>query len=303
MENKNNKKIENVISVRDLRTQFGNLVIHDKLNLDIRKGEVLGIVGGSGTGKSVLLREILGLMHPTKGQIKVLGHDITKESPEELMPLRQKTGVLFQNGALFSALTVQQNIEIMLKANTKLDKELICNIAKVKIAMAGLPPEAAHKFPSELSGGMVKRAALARAIALDPEILFLDEPTAGLDPIGAAKFDTLIKQLQESLGLTVVMITHDLDSLIAITDRVAAIINKACIVDELDRLRQYDDPWIKEYFSGKRGRQVMSALDLMKLESTRARLERRHSRHDKELAERKKNRPKNTKDTKNHQRT
>jgi phospholipid/cholesterol/gamma-HCH transport system ATP-binding protein len=279
-----------VIRVSGLATRFGEQVVHENLDLEVRRGEVLAVVGGSGTGKSVLLREMLGLMPVSAGRIEILGRDITSGEPEALGALRTRCGVLFQNGALFSALTVRENVETPLREFTDLSPGLITELARIKIAMAGLRPEAADKYPSELSGGMVKRAALARALALDPEILFLDEPTAGLDPIGAAKFDALIKQLRESLELTVVMITHDLDSLVAIATRVAAIIDKRIVADSLDRLRRLEHPWIREYFGGPRGRQAMAAIDLMKIETERRRIER-DSRHNRSLERRKQARP------------
>ncbi|HEX6102379.1 MAG TPA: ATP-binding cassette domain-containing protein, partial [Alphaproteobacteria bacterium] len=205
-----------VIGVRGLVTRFGAQVIHDGLDLDVHRGEILGVVGGSGTGKSVLLRTIVGLNRPAAGRIEVLGRDVAHLSERELMELQQRWGVLFQNGALFSGLTVAENVAVPLKEHRRLPPALIAEIAALKIALVGLPADAGAKYPSQLSGGMRKRAALARALALDPDILFLDEPTAGLDPIAAAGFDQLISSLRSSLGLTVFMVTHDLDSLEAI---------------------------------------------------------------------------------------
>ena len=243
-----------IIRVRGLRTQFGAQVVHDNLDLDVRRGEVLGVVGGSGTGKSVLLKEIIGLMQPAAGTVEVFGAELTRLRGAERKRLMQKWGVLFQDGALFSSLTVGQNIQVPLKEYTDLSKSLMDEITGVKIGMVGLPAFACAKYPSELSGGMRKRAGLARALALDPEIVFLDEPTAGLDPIGAAAFDELISNLQKSLNLTVFMVTHDLDSLGAICDRIAVLIDKRVIVDTMENLLKVDVPWIQEYFHGPRGR-------------------------------------------------
>jgi phospholipid/cholesterol/gamma-HCH transport system ATP-binding protein len=242
------------IEITGLRTEFGATAIHNDLALRIERGEILGIVGGSGAGKSVLLKTIIGLNKPIAGRIEVLGKDTLRMRPHEWRLLRQRWGVLFQDGALFSALTVAQNIEVPLKEHTTIKAGLRREIAKVKIGLAGLPGDAANKFPAELSGGMRKRAGLARALALDPEILFLDEPTAGLDPIGAARFDALIAGLRAALGLTVVMITHDLDSLHAICDRVAVLIDKRTKVGRIETLMTDPDPWIRDYFCGPRGR-------------------------------------------------
>jgi phospholipid/cholesterol/gamma-HCH transport system ATP-binding protein len=247
-----------VIRVQGVRTQFGKQVIHDNLDLEVRRGEVLGLVGGSGTGKSVLLKEIIGLMQPATGRIEVLGDVVTDDPEGRDLSLRQRWGVLFQVGALFSSLTVAQNIEVPMRELTDFPPQLMHEIARIKIAMVGLPPETAAKYPSQLSGGMKKRAGLARALALDPELLFLDEPTAGLDPIAASQFDELIKHLQESLGLTVMMVTHDLDSLRAICDRIAVLVDKRARVGTLEELLQDDHPWIKEYFHGPRGRAAMA---------------------------------------------
>ncbi len=245
---------DHAIEIQGLKTQFGPQVIHDGLDLAVRKGEVLGVVGGSGTGKSVLLREIIGLIKPAAGRILVLGEEVASLPPRQAKAIQQRWGVLFQDGALFSSLTVAQNIEVPLKEHASLSAPLRRDMTEVKINLAGLPPEAANKYPSELSGGMRKRAGLARALALDPEILFLDEPTAGLDPIGAAKFDELIAELQRALKLTVVMVTHDLDSLLAICDRLAVLINKKVKVGTIESLRHEPDAWIQDYFGGPRGR-------------------------------------------------
>lgn len=250
---------EIVINVERLRNKFGVQVVHDQLDLAIKRGEVIGIVGGSGTGKSVLLRTIVGLNRPASGLIEVFGQDTSKLSVREARALQARWGVLFQDGALFSSLTVAQNIEAPIKEHTRLSKQLRQELIDVKVSMVGLPADAANKYPSELSGGMRKRAGLARALALDAEIVFLDEPTAGLDPIGAAKFDELIKELQATLGLTVVMVTHDLDSLHAICDRVAVLLDKKVKVGTIAELVREPDPWIDEYFKGPRGRAAESA--------------------------------------------
>ena len=251
---------EVLIEVRGLLSQFGERVIHDNLDLDVVKGEVLGIVGGSGSGKTVLLNSIIGLKEPDGGTIRIFGHDISEMTKGQAADIEQRTGTLFQQGALFSSLTVLENVASPLVEHTRLPKEMIRELAEMKIAMAGLGPEAHHLKPAELSGGMRKRVGLARALALDPEVLFLDEPTAGLDPIGAAAFDSLIRNLSDDLGLTVFMITHDLDSLYAICDKVAVLADKRVIekatVAELERS---DHPWIKEYFLGPRGRAATKA--------------------------------------------
>ncbi len=250
---------EAVIRVRGLVTRFGRQLIHDGLDLDVRRGEVLGVVGGSGTGKSVLLKEILGLIRPAAGTVELLGRDTAGLAAAERVALQARTGVLFQNGALFSSMTVAENVMVPLKEHSGLPRALAAEIARVKIAMAGLPAGAGAKYPAELSGGMVKRAGLARALALDPEILFLDEPTAGLDPIGAAAFDQLIRDLQRSLGLTVFMVTHDLDSLTSICDRIAVLVDRRIRVATLARHLDDPHPWIHAYFHGPRGRAARHA--------------------------------------------
>ncbi len=256
-----NTRAENIISVRGLRTQFGSHVVHDHLDLDVHRGEVIGIVGGSGTGKSVLLKAITGLLTPTAGHIEVFGTDLTSLPDDERRAQERRWGVLFQDGALFSSLTVAQNIQVPQREHLKLPQALMDELAAIKIRMVGLPAEAGAKFPSELSGGMRKRSGLARALSLDPEIVFLDEPTAGLDPIGAAAFDQLIKKLQQTLGLTVFMVTHDLDSLYAICDRIAVLAEKRVIVvGTMDDMMAHDHPWIREYFHGPRSRAAQHAL-------------------------------------------
>ncbi|PKB19479.1 phospholipid/cholesterol/gamma-HCH transport system ATP-binding protein [Novosphingobium kunmingense] len=251
------------IKVEGLRNCFGDHVIHDDLSLTVNKGEILGVVGGSGTGKSVLMRSIIGLQIPEAGHITVLGDDITSAEDDEDIDIRSRWGVLFQGGALFSTLTVAENVEVPLKEfYPEIADDLRHEIARFKVKLSGLPSEAAAKYPSELSGGMRKRAGLARALALDPELLFLDEPTAGLDPIGAAAFDDLIRELQDTLGLTVFLITHDLDTLYEICDRVAVLADRKVIaVDTIPNLLKLDHPWIQEYFNGPRGRAAQAAQD------------------------------------------
>jgi phospholipid/cholesterol/gamma-HCH transport system ATP-binding protein len=250
------RPIENgaIISVRGLRTQFGAQVVHDGLDLDVRPGEVLGVVGGSGTGKSVLLRTIIGLNPQRAGRIVVFGQDTAALTDAERQRLQARWGVLFQAGALFSSMTVAENIQVPMREHANLPEELMAELTALKIELVGLPHDACGKFPAELSGGMRKRAGLARALALDPEILFLDEPTAGLDPIGAAAFDQLIRSLQQSLALTVFMVTHDLDSLATICDRIAVLVDKRIKVGTMADHLQDDHPWIREYFHGPRGR-------------------------------------------------
>jgi phospholipid/cholesterol/gamma-HCH transport system ATP-binding protein len=250
---------EVVIRIRGLVNAFGDQLIHDHLDLDVMKGEVLGVVGGSGTGKSVLLRSIVGLNHPRAGSIKVFGQETAGVDSEAFKGLQLRWGVLFQDGALFSSQTVAENIQVPLRRWTSMSHDLMNEIAAVKLALVGLPKEVGHKFPSELSGGMRKRAGLARALALDPELLFLDEPTSGLDPISAALFDELVNSLQESLGLTVFMVTHDIDSLRATTDRIAVLVGGKVKVGTIDELVHDSDPWIHEYFSGVRGRAALNA--------------------------------------------
>lgn len=249
------------IVVEGLRNAFGDHVIHENLSLKVRRGEILGVVGGSGTGKSVLMRSIIGLQNPEAGEIEVLGHDMEDDEDGENKDVRSRWGVLFQGGALFSTLTVAENVMVPIREfYPKMDRQFRRELALYKIVLSGLPIDAATKYPSELSGGMKKRAGLARALALDPDVLFLDEPTAGLDPIGAAAFDALTKQLKETLGFTVFLITHDLDTLHEICDRVAVIAEKKVIaVGTIDELLALDHPWIQEYFNGPRGRAALSS--------------------------------------------
>ena len=244
-----------VIEVKGLVTRFGAHVVHQDLDLQVRRGEVLGLVGGSGSGKSVLLNTLLGLREPDGGTVRVLDAPVGLDGVARRKWLEQRIGVLFQGGALFSALTVRENVAAPLREHTKIDLALVAELADMKISMAGLPRETAYLAPSELSGGMRKRVSLARALALDPELLFLDEPTAGLDPIGADDFDHLILTLKAALGLTVVMATHDLDTLYAVTDRIAVIADGRIVaVAPASELEHSDHPWIKKYFLGPRSR-------------------------------------------------
>lgn len=244
-----------IIEVRDLAVGFGERLIMDGLSLDVRRGEILGVVGASGTGKSVLLRTIIGLIRQRRGSVRVFGHDMGRLSIERRRLIEKRWGILFQHGALFSSLTVKQNIQFPMREYLHLSDELLDEMAMVKLRLVGLKPEAAERMPSELSGGMIKRVALARALALDPEIVFLDEPTSGLDPIGAADFDELIATLQKTLGLTVFMVTHDLDSLAGICDRIAALGDgKVLHEGPLDELKQQKHPWLQAYFNGPRAR-------------------------------------------------
>ena len=249
---------ECVIRVRDVVVGFGARNVLQGVTLDVRRGEVLGFVGGSGTGKSVLTRAILGLVPKRAGRIEVFGRDLDELTGDERSAMERRFGVLFQHGALFSGLTVLQNVQLPMREHTQLSQPLMNDLAMLKLDLVGLPRDAADKYPSELSGGMIKRAALARALALDPDILFLDEPTSGLDPIGAAEFDLLIATLQKTLGLTVYMVTHDLDSLYSICDRIAALADGRIIaVGPLSDMLAADHPWLKAYFHGARARQAM----------------------------------------------
>lgn len=251
----------NPIVVRGLVNRFGAQTVHEDLDLTVNRGEIIGVVGGSGTGKSVLMRSIIGLQTPAEGNVDVFGRSITEAEPDEEIGVRCRWGVLFQGGALFSTLTVGENVEVPIKQfYPDIEPEVRREIARYKVILSGLPEEAVHKYPSELSGGMKKRAGLARALAIDPELLFLDEPTAGLDPIGAAAFDQLTKELQDTLGLTVFLITHDLDTLYEICDRVAVLADKRVIaVGTIPELLETEHPWIQEYFNGPRGRAAQAS--------------------------------------------
>lgn len=252
---------EVVLSARDVTVAFDTKLILDKLTLEVRRGEILGFVGASGAGKSVLLRTILGLTKKQSGTITLFGVDVDKASDVERLRIDMRLGVLFQHGALFSALTVQENVQVPMREYLDLPKKLMDELAMLKIELVGLPADAARKFPSELSGGMIKRAALARALALDPDIVFLDEPTSGLDPIGAAEFDELVVKLRDTMGLTVYMVTHDLDSLFTACDRVAVLGNKKVLVEgTIEDMLKSEEPWVKSYFRGKRARQLDLAV-------------------------------------------
>ena len=245
-----------IISIRGVVNRFGAQVVHDGVDLDVYPGEVLGIVGGSGSGKSVLLRTMLGLQRPKAGSVSMEGKDITAMSDAELLAVKRRYGVTFQHGALFTALTVAENVQLPMREHFELSDDALAALTELRLRMVGLPPDAGKKLPSQLSGGMIKRAGLARALALDPAILFLDEPTSGLDPISAAAFDQLVMYLQKSLKLTVVMITHDLDTIMTTCDRVAVLVDKKMVVDTLDGIVQNPHPWIHEYFHGARARAV-----------------------------------------------
>ena len=246
--------MEPVISVRGIVNRFGHQVVHDGLDMDVMPGEVFGIVGGSGTGKSVLLRTMLGLQRPSAGTVTIEGRDITTATARELLEIKRRYGVTFQQGALFSSLTVAQNVELPIAEYYEVSEGTLRELAELKIRLVGLPADAADKYPAQLSGGMTKRAALARALALDPVLLFLDEPTSGLDPISAAAFDRLVLYLQQSLKLTVVMITHDLDTIFRTCNRVGVIVDRRMISGTLDEIVRHEHPWIREYFHGERSR-------------------------------------------------
>lgn len=246
---------EIIVRVRGLVNRFGPKTVHEGLDLDVRRGEVLGVIGGSGTGKSVLLRSIVGLHTPSAGEIEVFGRHLNRVSREERIGVERRWGVMFQDGALFSTMTVRENVMAPMAEHTRIPPQLMRELADLKIRLAGLELEAAAKRPGDLSGGMRKRAALARAMSLDPELLFLDEPTAGLDPIGAARFDELVRSLTDSLGLTIFLVTHDLDTLAATCDRIAVLSDgKVLAIGPLDEVRKNPHPWIQDYFSGPRGR-------------------------------------------------
>lgn len=249
---------DTVIRVRGLCTRFGDNVVHDGLDLDVYRGEILGVVGGSGSGKSVLLRTIIGLNRPDSGEVLLFGRD--QAEPGNPAEQNDRIGVLFQQGALFSSLTVLENVALPLIEHAGLSRAAAEQLASVKVALTGLSARAERLYPADLSGGMIKRAALARALALDPDILFLDEPTAGLDPIGAGAFDQLLTTLRDAFGLTVFLVTHDLDTLYATCDRVAVLSQKkVLVVDGLEAVAATDDPWIKDYFHGPRGRAAAHA--------------------------------------------
>ncbi|MFL6859128.1 MAG: ABC transporter ATP-binding protein [Allosphingosinicella sp.] len=252
-----------VIAVHGLRNSFGEQLIHEGLDLEVKRGEILGVVGGSGTGKSVLMRSIIGLQRPDEGDVAVFDVAMLRARESELQGVRKRWGVLFQGAALFSTLTVAENVQVPLREfYPRLSEKLLDEIAAYKIVMVGLPPDAGPKYPAELSGGMKKRAGIARALALDPELLFLDEPTAGLDPIGAAAFDQLVVELRDRLGLTVFLITHDLDTLWTICDRVAVLSDRKVVaVGTIPELLALDHPWIQEYFRGPRGRAAEEAVE------------------------------------------
>src|SRR5690554_1154538 len=253
-------RTEPVIQVRGLRNSFGSHVVHQDLDLDVLETEILGVVGGSGTGKSVLLRSIVGLQKPTAGQIQVFGQDMLSLSDRQRSQIERRFGVLFQGGALFSSLTIIENIALPLIEHIKLTRSDAEQLACMKLALVGLPANAGPKYPAELSGGMVKRAALARALALDPDILFLDEPTAGLDPVSAAAFDHLLLTLRDALGFTVFLVTHDLDTLYAICDRVAVLAEKRMLItDTLENVQHNSNAWVQDYFNGPRGRAAHNA--------------------------------------------
>jgi phospholipid/cholesterol/gamma-HCH transport system ATP-binding protein len=249
------------IALRGIFNRFGRQIVHQDLGLEVRRGEILGLIGASGTGKSVLLHTIIGLRRPQAGEVVVMGVNLTSASPEAWEEARRRWGVLFQDGALFSSLTVRENVQAPLRRFASLRPQALERLADLKISMVGLPPDAADKLPSALSGGMRKRAGLARALALDPDILLLDEPTAGLDPLGAADLDILIRTLSRSLGLTVFMVTHDIDTLHAVCDRVAVLGDKRILaVGGIEDLLQVDNDWIQSYFRGPRGRAAGRSL-------------------------------------------
>ena len=243
-----------MVAVRGIVNRFGDQVIHDGLDMEVRRGEIFGIVGGSGSGKSVLLRTILGLQHPKAGDVEIFSRDVTRMHGDDLRAVKRSYGVTFQHGALFSSLTVSQNVQLPLIEAGHLPDDVLAGLADLKIRLVGLSPDAGAKFPSELSGGMIKRVALARALALDPPLLFLDEPTAGLDPIAAAAFDELLLYLQQSLNLTVVMVTHDLDTVYRTCNRVGVIVDRIMVSDTLEGIMRNEHPWIRQYFHGPRSR-------------------------------------------------
>lgn len=255
---------EVVLSVRDVSVAFGDQVVLDHLSLDVLRGEILGFVGASGAGKSVLLRTVLGLNKKQSGTIRLFGIDVDNVTEQERTSLDMRMGMLFQHGALFSGLTVLENVQVPMREYLDLPKRLMDELARLKLELVGLPANAASKYPSQLSGGMIKRAALARALSLDPAIVFLDEPTSGLDPIGAAEFDELVAKLRDTMGLTVYMVTHDLDSLFSVCDRVAVLGQKRVLVEgPISYMLTVEEPWVKSYFRGKRARQIDPAANTM----------------------------------------
>ena len=249
-----------VVQVQGLVNRFGTQVVHDGLDMEVNADEVFGIVGGSGSGKSVLLRSILGLQKPQGGTVRIFGRDITQMNEAQLREVKERYGVSFQAGALYSGLTVLQNVQLPMLEYLQLSPMALNDLAMLKIRLVGLPAEAGAKFPAQLSGGMIKRAALARALALDPSLLFLDEPTSGLDPISAAAFDDLVIYLQKQLKLTIIMITHDLDSIFRTCNRVGVIVDRRMVSDTLERIVDYPNPWIQEYFHGERARARLEAM-------------------------------------------
>jgi phospholipid/cholesterol/gamma-HCH transport system ATP-binding protein len=253
--------VDTIIRVENIVNRFGSQVVHDGVSFEVERGEIFGIVGGSGSGKSVLLRTILGLQKPNAGRVEVEGIEIHSLDDEHMREIKRRYGVTFQHGALFTSLTVAENIMLPVREALDLDDETLMRLVELRLRMVGLPLDAAAKFPAQLSGGMIKRAALARAVALDPPLLFLDEPTAGLDPIAAAGFDELVLYLRKTLNLTVVMVTHDLDTLTRTCDRVAVLVDGKVIVDTLGNIVENDHPWIRDYFHGARGRAVLDARE------------------------------------------
>jgi len=248
--------VQPVIAVRDIGNRFGTQVVHDGVSFQVFPGEIFGIVGGSGSGKSVLLKTMLGLLQPTAGSVEIEGREITRMDERELREVKRRYGVTFQQGALFTSLTVAENVTLPVAEAMDLDDVSLARLVELRLRMVGLPLDAAAKHPAQLSGGMVKRVALARALALDPALLFLDEPTAGLDPIAATAFDDLVLYLRKTLHLTVVMVTHDLDTLSRTCDRVAVLVDRKVIVDTLEGIVANDHPWIRQYFHGARGRRM-----------------------------------------------
>lgn len=256
-----------VITVKGLTNRFGDQVVHSNLDLEVRRHEILGVVGGSGTGKSVLLRSLVGLHTPNEGSVEIFGQQLAELDAGQRSALERRLGVLFQRGALFTSLSLQENVALPLIEHIRMSRKDAEHLARTKLALVGLPPEAATKYPAMLSGGMVKRAALARALVLDPEILFLDEPTSGLDPIGAAAFDQLIVTLRNALGFTVFLVTHDLDTLYTACDRVSVLADgQVLITDTMAKVEAMDNDWINAYFHGPRGRQARSAIDITERE-------------------------------------